>query len=312
MGDKSSGKAKVDNQLSVHVGGKGINKNPYCYRCYTKGHTLQECTSKFYCEVCESEDHIGSRCPIFRSNNKPSAELCGYAVDGLGFFHIPLSVGQRIKHDSKAALVKVTRGQMTVQNVVSELERLIPGNWKWVVEDNGDNTFRTIFPSAAELKRMVEWGTVHTKVSDAEMKIIERGVGNEVKYVLPKVWVQCKGLPSELREFLIIWAVGSILGITKMVDMNFTRRYGIARLQVLVLDPSLIPDVVDVAIGDNLYELCFKVEQENGFDVPEPIGMDNSGDREEGKNMDGSDVQDKGKGSDGSNFKDGSRLQGGG
>ncbi|EEE68657.1 hypothetical protein OsJ_27249 [Oryza sativa Japonica Group] len=174
------------------------------------------------------------------------------------------TAGQRIKHDSKVALVKVTRGQMTVQNVVSGLERLIPGNWKWVVEENGDNTFRTIFTSTAELKRMVEWGTIHTKVGDAEMKIIERGVGNEVKYVLPK-------------------AVGSILGITKMVDMNFTRRYDIARLQVLVLDPSLIPDVVDVAIGDNLYELCFKVEQENGFDVPEPIGMDNSGDREEGK-----------------------------
>ncbi|EEC83554.1 hypothetical protein OsI_29188 [Oryza sativa Indica Group] len=96
------------------------------------------------------------------------------------------TVGQRIKHDSKAALVKVTRGQMTVQNVVSGLERLIPGNWKWVVEENGDNTFRTIFTSTAELKRMVEWGTIHTKVGDAEMKIIERGVGNEVKYVLPK------------------------------------------------------------------------------------------------------------------------------
>lgn len=74
-----------------------------------------------------------------------------------------------------------------------------------------------------------------------------------MKYVIPKVWVQCKGLPSELREYLIICAVGSILGITKAVDMLFTRRYEIARLQVLVLDPSLIPDVVDVAIGDHLY-----------------------------------------------------------
>lgn len=74
-----------------------------------------------------------------------------------------------------------------------------------------------------------------------------------MKYVIPKVWVQCKGLPSELREYLIICAVGSILGITKVIDMLFTRRYEIARLQVLVLDPSLIPDVVDVAIGDHLY-----------------------------------------------------------
>lgn len=267
--DSEKGKSKADT--------KGLGK-PYCYRCLTKGHTLQECSSKFYCEICESVDHIATRCPVFRSAVKPTAQLCGYGGDGLGFFHIPLPAGQRIRHDPRAALVKISNGQMTVKAVVSELERLIPGKWRWVVHDNGDNTFHTIFPSAAELNRMVEWGKVHTKVGEAQMEIIERGVGNEVKYVIPKVWVQCKGLPSELREYLIIWAVGSILGITKAVDMLFTRRYEIARLQVLVLDPSLIPDVVDVAIGDHLYELSFKVESDIGAGDPVPLDMDNFGD----------------------------------
>lgn len=267
--DSEKGKSKADT--------KGLGK-PYCYRCLTKGHTLQECSSKFYCEICESVDHIATRCPVFRSAVKPTAQLCGYGGDGLGFFHIPLPAGQRIRHDPRAALVKISNGQMTVKAVVSELERLIPGKWRWVVHDNGDNTFHTIFPSAAELNRMVEWGKVHTKVGEAQMEIIERGVGNEVKYVIPKVWVQCKGLPSGLREYLIIWAVGSILGITKAVDMLFTRRYEIARLQVLVLDPSLIPDVVDVAIGDHLYELSFKVESDIGAGDPVPLDMDNFGD----------------------------------
>lgn len=39
-------------------------------------------------------------------------------------------------------------------------------------------------------KRMVEWGAVHTKVGEAKMRIVER-VGNEVNYVIPKVWVHC-------------------------------------------------------------------------------------------------------------------------
>lgn len=284
--DESKGKAKVE------VKGSG---KPYCYRCYTKGHTMQECLSKFYCEICESEDHIAARCPIFRSSVKPSAQLCGYAGDGLGFFHIPLSAGQKIKHEPRAALIKVSKGQMTVNAVISELERLIPGGWRWVVHDNGNGSFRTIFPSAAELKRMVEWGKVHTKVGDAEMQIVERGVGNEVKYVIPKVWVQCKGIPSELREYLIIWAVGSILGITKTVDMVFTRRYDIARLQVLVLDPSLIPEVVDVVIGDYLYELAFRVEPENGPEEPIPMDMDNIGDGDFEKKNDGNEKGDSGK-----------------
>lgn len=142
---------------------------------------------------------------------------------------------------------------------------------------------------------MVEWGKVHTKVGDAEMQIVERGVGNEVKYVIPKVWVQCKGIPSELREYLIIWAVGSILGITKAVDMVFTRRYDIARLQVLVLDPSLIPEVVDVVIGDYLYELAFRVEPENGPEEPIPMDMDNIGDGDFEKKNDGNEKGDSGK-----------------
>ena len=214
----------------------------------------------------------------------------------MGFFHIPLSAGMRVKHEPKAALVKVTKGQMSVSSIISELERLIPGRWKWVVHDNGDGTFHTIFPSAAELSRMVELGNVHTKVGEAEIEIVERGVGNEVKYVMPKVWVQCKGLPSELREYLIIWAVGSILGITKAVDMIFTRRYDIARLQVLVLDPSLIPDVVDVVIGDHLYELSFRVELENGPEEPVPMEMENLDDGDLEKKKEGNVNQDLGKG----------------
>lgn len=68
-----------------------------------------------------------------------------------------------------------------------------------------------------------------------------------------------------------------------MVDMHFTRRYDIARLQALVLDPSLIPDVVDVGIGDYLYELSFRVKPKNGPDEPEPMDMENDGDRDEEK-----------------------------
>lgn len=55
-------------------------------------------------------------------------------------------------------------------------------------------------------------------------KIIEEiDGGSTVKQVMRKVWVQMSRLPSELRDFLTIWAVGTILGVTKDVDMIFTR-----------------------------------------------------------------------------------------
>jgi hypothetical protein len=65
-------------------------------------------------------------------------------------------------------------------------------------------------------------GVVHTKFQSAKIKIEERVIDNEVKFVLPKVWIQFTGLPVHLRDFLIIWAVGAIMGVIKDVDMEFT------------------------------------------------------------------------------------------
>jgi hypothetical protein len=36
------------------------------------------------------------------------------------------------------------------------------------------------------------------------------------------VWIQFTGLPPHLRGFLIIWDVGSIMVVSKDVDMEFT------------------------------------------------------------------------------------------
>ena len=79
----------------------------------------------------------------------------------------------------------------------------------------------------------------HTKFPGTTLNFEEGvGDGDEVKYAMPKVSVQFTGLPKELREFVIIWVIGSILGVSKAVDMKFTRKHDICRLQVLVLDPQ--------------------------------------------------------------------------
>ncbi|XP_035823077.1 uncharacterized protein [Zea mays] len=87
-----------------------------------------------------------------------------------------------------------------------------------------------------------------------------------------------------MMEFLLIWAVGSILGVTKAVDMKFTNQYGICRLQVMVLDPLLIPQFIEVVIGECLFELQFRVEENMDSDSPVPVDMDDfSGGEDENK-----------------------------
>jgi hypothetical protein len=54
--------------------------------------------------------------------------------------------------------------------------------------------------------------------------------GSGINQAMRKVWVQMAKLPSEFRDFLTIGAVGTILGVTKDVDMPFMRQHNRARL----------------------------------------------------------------------------------
>jgi hypothetical protein len=64
-------------------------KTPYYFRCLTKGHVAMECATELICEVCDSKEHVKSRCNVFKTASKLHANMCGYGVEGLGFFHIP-------------------------------------------------------------------------------------------------------------------------------------------------------------------------------------------------------------------------------
>jgi hypothetical protein len=138
-----------------------------------------------YCPICDCNDHAKERCPKWRSK-KPIAATCGYVVEGLGFFQIPHVTAQQQKNDSRTAIIRVTDGALSIPNVISELERLIPTKWSWKVEEIGNNIFRTVFPNKTELQRMVEWGVVQTKFQNAKLKIGERMIDNKVVKVLPR------------------------------------------------------------------------------------------------------------------------------
>ena len=216
---------------------------------------------------------------------------CGYAVEGLGFYFIPVVENPKIASDDKSAVVRVLEGSFTVDQLVVELDKLLPGN-SWVIEEKGNDAFFTNFPSSEVLNHMVNWGPMDTKTVKGKIRF-EKGAENDVfKYEIDKVWVQFRGLPKELREFPIIWAIGSILGVSRAVDMKFTKKYGRARMKVAVLNPDLIPNLVDVVIGDFVYELQFRVEKDMSDGEPQVIDMDSTMDEDkapeekESENMD--------------------------
>lgn len=148
--EDSHPKSNIQTEVSnpSQVTGKGKIKPPYCYRCLTKGHVMSDCTTVICCEVCDSDDHVTKACP-FTKGAKPTAVPHGFAVKRMGFYYIDV-VGkhtEKEKKEPKTARVKISGNPMTTGQVKSELERLLPGCYQWVVETVKDNEFTTIFPS---------------------------------------------------------------------------------------------------------------------------------------------------------------------
>jgi hypothetical protein len=78
---------------------------------------------------------------------------------------------------------------------------------------------------------------------------------------LHKVWVNVYGVPFEMRSFLPLWAVGTIIGATQKVNLRYTRKMGIVRILAGVTDVDSIPESTDIAVGEGLYEIYFKVDK---------------------------------------------------
>ncbi|KAJ1256667.1 hypothetical protein BS78_K333900 [Paspalum vaginatum] len=267
---------EVDTGIAQGVNAFDKTKSkPYCFRCLTKGHTAALCKTNILCDECGSEDHVTKSCSPYK-NLKFAAIPSGYAVDGLGFYNIPYSGSKGGDNKSTTlAEINIIDGILSAANVETELKRLVPGVWDWKVVDKG-TYFLAIFPSNDELKRMVEWGPVLAKCAKATLVIAEKSdEGEYVRFEIPKVSVQFRGLPKDLLEnFNILWAVGSALGVSRKVDLKFTREHKIARIKVGCLEPDLIPEFISILIGEHVYDIQFRTEKNIDPENPVPINMD--------------------------------------
>jgi hypothetical protein len=243
--------------------------------CFTKrGHFAAGCKAEIDCVICDkNNDHVNHKCPFLKMP-RPMAHAAGYAVHGLGFYHIPRPPLPQAKKDSRTTLKSVEGGQVPMEKVKRQLERLFSGKWTWEIKAHEDSSFLAKFPSKVELQRAITFGGADIKGEGvpvgARLKF-ELWQEKEVGFLLPKVWVRVFGLRKELYEFLELWAVGSMIGSTQIVDMETTRKSDFGRILVAVLNPSLIPEQLDVVIGDHYFELEFEGEKvgidENGVEV---------------------------------------------
>jgi hypothetical protein len=66
-----------------------------------KRHVAAKCTVELYCVICNAHnEHLNHKCPILKMP-RPVAHAVGYAVHGLGFYHIPHPPLPRANKESK-------------------------------------------------------------------------------------------------------------------------------------------------------------------------------------------------------------------
>ncbi|KAJ1256953.1 hypothetical protein BS78_K261200 [Paspalum vaginatum] len=129
-----------------------------CSRCTKKGHVAARCTNQIYCVICDSKDHVNHRCPVLKQP-RPVAHAVGYAVHGLGFYHIPHPPLPQAKKDSKTALIRIVGGQLSEEQ------------WRWELADHEDNSFITKFPSKSELQRAIAFGGADVREEGVPMGV---------------------------------------------------------------------------------------------------------------------------------------------
>ena len=236
---------------------KGLSR---CYRCDEPGHHGKDCVVEV-CDVCESKEHVSDCCPLLDAP-KPQVMMHGFITEGLTFFEQPLSNSYKPKIDNvRLAMVTVTGGDLSVPQVVRQLQRLVPMEFTWDVNQVGHNVFKVPFPSRSELDRLAIFGACRVPNSSCEITVTPWTSMVEPCMLLPKKWIRISGIPYKfIGDYLAMWSLGSLFGKTFKVDMKFTRKYGVLRILVGCVDYSLIPAAWTVFIKDGFYRLRFKVE----------------------------------------------------
>jgi hypothetical protein len=57
-----------------------------------------------------------------------------------------------------------------------------------------------------------------------------------------------------------LWAIGTLLGATMSVDVPTSTNSDYGRIEIAVIDPALIPNKLEVVIGDRFYKVKMEVE----------------------------------------------------
>jgi hypothetical protein len=198
---------------------------------------------------------------------KPVAITYGVCRSQLMFHEVPASPEVTFKHDSgKVGKISVLGGTMTAMEVIHELNWIISANHQWDLQSDDNGAFKAVFPSKADLARMIKIVKVPVPETNMFLLFEEWSAAELDLFTLTSVWVRVQGVCYKERcDYLALFGIGSLIGKTKEVDMVFTRANTSVRMLVEVTRAEHIPTTtVDHLYDGKGYGLIFERETEIG------------------------------------------------
>lgn len=164
-----------------------------CFRRADFGHFATACTAVL-CIYCERASHEAKNGPLL-SMPKPTAITYGLCCSELMFNEVPASDDLKFKHKSgKVGQITVSGDPMTAQQIIKELEWIVPGEHQWDLLQKGDNCFQTHFPSKEDLTRLNELPDIPIHNSSLHFEEWSSALVN--KYRLEETWLRSQVVPT--------------------------------------------------------------------------------------------------------------------
>jgi hypothetical protein len=144
--------------------------------------------------------------------------MIGQAADALAGYHIPHAPIQPTKRDSRMALISTSGKDLNEEDVAAFLRVLVSNTFSWEVKRHSSSEFKVLFPTKGDLAKMTRFNVEMKEgvtLKFQEFKEDEEYFG----HALPVVWMRVLNLPIILKEYLVLWALGTLFGVTQDVDM---------------------------------------------------------------------------------------------
>lgn len=136
---------------------------------------------------------------------RPMDYVVGYAVDEMGFYHIPH--GPINMKDGLIALIKVKGWLLKEGEPIVHLKQLVLVNFDWEVHLDALDTWIAHFQSKVDLKHTINFGrSLNFEIYEEEEYF---GEG------LPFIWMRVVNLPRELQTYEVLWVLGTMFRPTQ-------------------------------------------------------------------------------------------------